>query len=136
MNKHKIILDMFKNKILFLFKRCDHNNNKILITKDLSFLLISSVIITRFFKSIIENNSNEDNFDMNHSKNASNRKKSISTLKALKEKKIQKSNLIDIAEIDAFAYYHLIRNKKNKLFFLTMNKIYDTPVQQSLEVMP
>ena len=62
---------------------------------------------------------------MNHSKDASNRKKSISTLRTFKEKKIQKFDLIDIAEIDAFVYYHLIRNKENKLFFLTMNEIYD-----------
>ena len=39
---------------------------------------------------------------------------------------IKKFNFIDIVEIDASTYYHLIRNKKNKLFSLTMNKIYDT----------
>ena len=38
---------------------------------------------------------------------------------------IKKSDLIDIAEINALIYYHLTRNKKNKLFSLTMNKIYD-----------
>ena len=50
---------MFKNKILFLFKRCDHNDNKIFASKDLLFLLItSSIIITRSFNFIINNNSN------------------------------------------------------------------------------
>ena len=47
MNKYKIVLDMLKNKLLFLFKRCDYNNNKILILKDLSFLsnALSVIII-------------------------------------------------------------------------------------------
>ena len=133
MNKYKVILDMFKDKILFFFERCDYNDNKISASKDLSFLSItSSVIITRSFKLIVENDSNEDNFDMNHSKNVSNkkgltsRKRLTLIFKTLKKNKIQKSNLIDIAEIDAFAYYHLIRNKENKFFSLTMNEIYDT----------
>ena len=125
---------MFKDKILFLFERCDHNNNKILTIKDLSFLFTSFVIITRFFKFIVENDSNENNFDINYSKDVSNKKRSISTLRAFKEKKIQKLNLIDIIKIDAFAYYHLIRNKENKLFFLIMNKIYDIFIQQPFEV--
>ena len=130
MNKYEVVLDMFKDKILFLSERYNHNNNKILITKDLFFLsTISFIIITRPFKPTIENDSNEDNFDINHSKNVSNKKRLTSTLRALKEKKIQKSDLIDIAEIDAFAYYYLIRNKENKLFFLTMNEIYDTFIQ-------
>ena len=135
MNKYEIVLDMFKNKILFLFKRCDYNNNKILTSKDLSFLSITSFnIITRPFKFIVENNSNENNFDMNHSKDVSNKKKSTSIFKAFKEMKIQKFNLIDIIEIDVSTYYYLIRNKKNKLFSLIINEIYDTFIQ-SFEVL-
>ena len=38
---------------------------------------------------------------------------------------IKKSDFIDIVEIDILAYYHLICNKKNKLFSLIMNEIYD-----------
>ena len=38
---------------------------------------------------------------------------------------IKKFNLIDIIKIDESIYYHLIRNKKNKLFSLIMNEIYD-----------
>ena len=34
-------------------------------------------------------------------------------------------NFIDIIEINVSIYYYLIRNKENKLFFLTMNKIYN-----------
>ena len=80
---------MFRNKILFLFKRCDHNNNKILTSKDLSFLSNASfVIIIRSFKIIIKNDSNENNFDINHSKNVFNKKRSTSILRAFKKIKI------------------------------------------------
>ena len=60
---------MRKDKILFIFKRCEYNNNKILASEDLSFLsIISSVIITQPFKFIVKNKSNEDDFDVNSSK--------------------------------------------------------------------
>ena len=130
MNKHKVVLDIFKNKILFFSERCDHDNNKILTLKNLSFLSNASfIIIIRSFKLIIENDSNEDNFDINHSKNVFNRKRSTVTLKTFKEMKIQKSDFIDIVEIDVLAYYRLIKNKENKLFSLTMNEIYDIFIQ-------
>ena len=38
---------------------------------------------------------------------------------------IKKSDLIDIVKINALTYYYLTRNKKNKLFSLIINKIYD-----------
>ena len=117
---------MFKNKILFIFKRCEYNNNKISTSKNLSFLSTTSfIVITRSFKSIIKNKLNEDNFDINHSKNILNKKRLISTPKALKKKMIKKLNLIDIIKIDASVYYYLVRNKKNKFFSLIMNEIYD-----------
>ena len=62
---------------------------------------------------------------MNHFKNILNKKRSTLTFKALKEKMIKKFDFIDIAEINISIYYYLIRNKENKLFSLTMNKIYD-----------
>ena len=80
---------MLKDKILFVFKRYNYDDNKILLLKDLSFLPITSfVIITRFSKFTIENDSNENNFDINYSKNVSNRKRLTFTLKTFREKKI------------------------------------------------
>ena len=77
-----------KTKYCF-FKRYDHDNSKILILKDLSFLSnASSVVIIRSFKFIVENDSNENNFDINHSKDAFNRKRSILILKTFKEMKV------------------------------------------------
>ena len=62
---------------------------------------------------------------MNSSKNTLNRKRIILIFKTFKEKMIKKSDFINIAKIDVLIYYHLIRNKENKLFSLTMNKIYN-----------
>ena len=116
---------MFKNKILFIFKRYKHNNNKILTLKNLSFLLKTSfIIIIRSFKFIIKNKSNKNYFDIIYFKYISKKKKSTSTFKTFKEKMIKKFNFIDIIKIDASIYYYLTRKKK-KLFSLTMNEIYD-----------
>ena len=104
--------------MLFIFKRCEYNNNKTSTFKNLSFLLKTSfIVIIRSFKFIAENESNENNFDINYFKDILNRKKSTSTFKTFKEKMIKKSNFIDIIKIDISIYYHLIRNKENKFFF-------------------
>ena len=126
MNKHKVVLDMLKDKMLFMFKRYKHNDNKTSTPENLSFLLKTlSIIIIRPFKPIVENESNENNSDINHFKDISNKKRSTSTPKTLKEKMIKKFDLIDIVKINTSTYYHLTRNKKNKLFSLIINEIYD-----------
>ena len=126
MNKYEIILDMLKDKMLFIFKRYKYNDNKISTSKNLSFLLKTLfIIIIRPFKFIIENESNENNFDMNHFKNILNKKRSILTFKIFKKKMIKKFDFIDIIKINASIYYYLTRNKENKFFSLIMNEIYD-----------
>ena len=134
MNKHEVILDMRKDKILFVFERCEHDDNKVSSSKNLSFLsIISSDDIERSLKSIVKDESDEESFNMNSSKDI--KKRLTSTLKTFKEKMIQKSDLLNIAEIDALTYYCLIYNKKNKFFSLTMNKIYDTFIE-FFEILP
>ena len=87
MNKYEVVFDMLKNKMLFIFKRCEYDNNKTSALKNLSFLLKTlSIIVTRSFKFIIKNKSNENNFDINYFKNISNRKRSILTFKVFKKK--------------------------------------------------
>ena len=77
---------MLKDKMLFIFKRCEYDDNKALIFKNLSFLLkISFIVITRPFKFIIKNESNEDNFDMNYFKDILNKKRSILIFKTFCE---------------------------------------------------
>ena len=109
-----MVFDMRKNKILFIFKRCEHNDNKVSATENLSFLSIISFIIIISLKSTAEN-SNEENFDVNSSKDT--RKRSTFIFKAFKEKLIQKSDLLNIIKIDISIYYYLTRSKENKLFF-------------------
>ena len=93
MNKYEIVFDMLKNKKLFLSKRYNYDDYKILTSKNFSFLLVtSSVIITRFFKFIVKNESDENSFDMNHSKNISNKKKSTSIFKIFKKKLFENLN--------------------------------------------
>ena len=117
---------MFKNKILFIFGRCEYNNNKVSTAENFSFLsIILFIVIIQFFKFIIKDESNENNFDMNYLKDILNRKRLISIFKTLKKKMIKKFDFIDIAKIDVLIYYYLTRNKENKLFSLIMNKIYD-----------
>ena len=107
MNKYKIILDILKNKMLFIFKRYKYNNNKILTFKNLSFLLKTLfIIIIRFFKFIIENKSNKNNFDINYFKNILNKKRSILTFKIFKKKTIKKFNFINIIKINVSIYYY------------------------------
>ena len=122
---------MRKNKILFISRRYEHNDNKVSAPENLSFLSIISSIIITFLKSTAEN-SNEKSFDMDFSKDT--RKRSTFILKAFKKRMIQKLDLLNITEINISIYYYLIRNKKNKLFFLIINEIYDTLIE-SLEIL-
>ena len=123
---------MRKNKILFIFKRYKHNDNKVSTTENLSFLSITSFVIITFLKSIIEN-LNEESLNVNPSKNT--RKRLTFILKAFKKKMIQKSNLLNIVEINVSIYYYLTRSKENKLFSLIINEIYDTFIK-SFEILP
>ena len=128
-----MVFDMRKDKMLFIFKRCEHDDNKILISKNLSFLpTISFIIITRSFKSIVKNELNEVDFDMNSLKDI--KKRLTSIFKAFKKKIIQELNFLNIVEINASIYYYLIRNKENKFFSLIINEIYDTLIK-SLEIL-
>ena len=40
-----MVFNMGKDKILFVFKRCKYDDNKILISKNLSFLSITLFVI-------------------------------------------------------------------------------------------
>ena len=56
-----MILDIRKDKILFVFEYYKYNNNKISTSENLSFLsIILFIIIIRSFKFIAKNESNKD----------------------------------------------------------------------------
>ena len=131
MNKYEVILDIKKNKILFISKRYKYNDNKVLASENLLFLSITSFVVITFLKSTVEN-SDEKSSNVDFSKDT--RKRLTSILKALKKKMIQKSNLLNIVEINISIYYYLTRSKENKLFFLIMNEIYNILIK-SLEIL-
>ena len=82
-----MIFDMRKNKMLLISERYKYDDNKISTLKNLSFLLITLFIINiRSFKFIAKNESNENNFDINFSKDI--KKRLTSILKAFKKKMI------------------------------------------------
>ena len=113
---------MRKDKILFVFERCEHDDNKVSTIKNLSFLSIISSVIIISFKFTVKD-SDEESSNVNPSKDT--RKRSTSTFKTFKEKMIQKFDLLNIVEINVSVYYYLARSKENKFFSLIMNKIYD-----------
>ena len=121
-----MVLDMRKNKILFIFKRYKYDDNKVSTFENLSFLSITSFIIIISFEFIVKN-LDEKSFDVDSLKDI--RKRSTSTLRAFKKNMIQKSNLLNITEINVLIYYYLTQSKENRLFSLIMNKIYNTLIK-------
>ena len=94
-------------------------------------LIISFIIIT--LSKFTAENLDEESFDINSSKDT--RKRSTPILKTFKKKMIQKSDLLNIVEINVSIYYYLIRSKENKLFSLIINEIYDIFIEPS-EILP
>ena len=80
-----MVFDMRKDKILFVFKRCEYNDNKVLASENLLFLsIISFIVIIRLFKFTIKDKSDKNNFDINFSKD--NKKRSTLIFKTFKKK--------------------------------------------------
>ena len=78
---------MRKDKILFVFERYKYNNNKVSTSENLSFLsIISFIVNTRSLKFIAKNELNENNFDVNFSKDI--KKRSTSIFETFKKKMI------------------------------------------------
>ena len=75
-----MVFNIRKNKMLFVFKRYKYNDNKVSTSENLSFLSIISFIVITFFKSTVKN-SNEENFDINFSKDIKKRLTSILKLR-------------------------------------------------------
>ena len=112
MNKYDVLLNIIRDKILFILERYKHDYN---ITSSLSNLLfifdstytsISKTILLLYLLLISKR----------------------SLISIVEEKTIQKINPlsknknIDILEIDVVVYYRLARDKNNKLFSLIINK--------------
>ena len=107
MDKYEILLNIIRNKILFLLERCEYNNNIILLAENLVFLsnIIASsyTILKRSLNSILENKINL----------------AIKTTEIAYEIILETIlKTINVAEVEAISYYRLARDKENKLFSL------------------
>ena len=104
MNKHEVLLNIIKNKILFISRRYKYNYNITFSYSDLSFILnttytsILRTILKRSLISIVEDKIIKDINSLSRDQN------------------------INILEIKVVVYYRLIRDKNNKLFSLIINK--------------
>ena len=109
MNKHGCLLDMIMNKILFISRRCNYNNNNTSFFKELIFILLKlssflllSVIPKRSLLAKVE-------------------EETINDITLLLEDKD-----INILKVEAIVYYKLTRNKDNKLFSLIIARTSKT----------
>ena len=104
MNKHEVLLNIIKNKILFISRRYEYNYNTTFSYSDLSFILNTTctstlrTILKRSLIFIVED-------------------KTIKDINSLLE-----DQNINILEVEVVVYYRLIRDKNNKLFSFIINK--------------
>ena len=104
MNKHEVLLNIIKNKILFISRRYKYDYNITFNYSDLSFISntaytsILRIILKRSLISIVEDKIIKDINSLSRDQN------------------------INILEIKVVVYYRLIRDKNNKLFSLIINK--------------
>ena len=112
MNKYDVLLNIIRDKILFILKRCEYNYNATFSPSSLLFIFNS--IYTFILKTIL----------LSCSLSISKR----SSISIVEDKTIQKINSlskdenINILEIDVVVYYRLTRDKNNKLFSLIINR--------------
>ena len=104
MNKHEVLLNMIKNKILFISRRCEYDYNTTFSYSDLSFIFNTTytstlrTILKRSSISIVEDKTIKDINSLSRDQN------------------------INILEIEVVVYYRLTRDKNNKLFSLIINE--------------
>ena len=101
MNKHDCLLDMIMDKILFVLRRCNYNNNNTSFFKELIFI---SLKLSSFLLLLVISK---------RSLSAKVEEETINNITSL-----LKNKDIDILKVEATVYYKLVRDKDNKLFSL------------------
>ena len=126
---------MLKNKILFVFGRCEHDENQTLLSKNLSFLSTSSSssslislssTLKRSPTSTCEDEGYEIVFESLFSSEQPSKSRRTSSSRAAKKQRTSLSNALNIVEIEASAFYMLTSNKINKLFSITSSEIHNS----------
>lgn len=128
MNKHGVLLDMLRDKILFVPGRCSHDGNTVSLDKDLTFVSATP----RLPIPCVEDASDGDQ-DLSSSESddfvlGSPRKRTLTSPKPLKSHRKSNPGNLDICEISADAFHLNAKNKANRLFSLTINETYNLPV--------
>ena len=117
MNKHGVLLNMMRNKILFVLGRYEHDYNATSSLSSLLFVLDSTYTST--LKTILSL------YPLSVSKRSLISIVEDETTREINS--LQKDENIDISEVGAAAYYRLARDKNNKLFSLTIDGNNITP---------
>ena len=126
---------MLKNKILFVFDRYEHDENQTLLSKDLSFLSISSSLsssispsstLKRFSTSTCEDESYEIVFELLFFSEQSFKSRRISSSRIAKKQRTSLLDTLNIVKIEVSAFHMLTSNKTNKLFSITSSEIHNS----------
>lgn len=148
MNKHGVLLDMLRDKVLFVPGRCNHDGDKVSPREDLTFLTpvatpspaSSPVILKRprppsptveaeeedpASSSDDRHEADKDSSDSDAFILGSSRGRTIPNPREIKKQKASNPDYLDIHEISADAFYMNAKDKRNKLFSLTMNEVHE-----------
>ena len=118
MNKHEVLLDMLKDKILFVPGRCSHDGSKASSPEDLAFLsshtstqhaVIPRTVLKRPPSPTVEDPSDSDSTEPDSACPKHANPKGTPRL----------SEPLDILEVNAASYYTLARDKDVNLFSVT-----------------
>ena len=126
---------MLKDKILFVLDRYEHDENQTLLSKDLSFLSISSSsssLISFLFTlkrpptSTCEDEDYEIVFELLFSSEQPFKSRRTFSSRIAKKQRTSSLDALNIVEIEASAFYMLTSNKTNKLFSITSSEIHNS----------
>ena len=129
MNKHKVVLDMMKDKVLFVPGRCNHDGDMASAEADLSFLPppIPKTTSTGPPSPTCSSEDESSPSEGDSSGDSSTAPEKASPLKRKKKsspttKPLRNSNGLDINEISAAAFYDHARKGDCQLFALTITE--------------
>ena len=128
MNKHGVLLNMMKDRILFMPGRCNHEGNQASLDSELVFVSAKPspqpppVILKR---SKPPPPTVEDDLDTTSSDSdlSGSIRRRTPFLRDTKEQRLKDPEYLDICEISADAFFMNAKDGKNKLFSLTLNEV-------------
>ena len=128
MNKYNVLLDIMKNKILFVPGRCNHEDNQASSNSELVFVSTTPSpqpppIILKRSKPPSPSVEDDHNTLSNNSNTSRPSRYRTPSPRDTKKRRLKDPKYLDICEIDTNAFFINAKDKKNKLFSLTLNKV-------------